>query len=145
MARFLKDSDYEDQIKNEIRRLLDGSSPTVENNYKLLQAELKAISQIRKWIGGRFDCDEIFSQTNDARDYFIIMIVIDMTLYHLYAQTPHKDVPEHRKVRYQDAIDWIQKASTGEIKASDLPTILSDTNPSDFRIFSSKPPENHDW
>lgn len=145
MARFLKDSDYF-QIKSEILKLLDGSTPTLSNNYKLLQAEAAAIAQIRNRLSGRFDCDAIFAPaTNDedTRDSFIIMVTIDMTLYHLYSQTGSKDVPEHRVQRYQDALDWLKDASKGEI-STNLPGEITDDNPGEIRIWSKKP-ENHEW
>jgi phage gp36-like protein len=143
MARFLTDEDYSLQIKTEIRKLLDGSTPSSTNPYKLIIAEDTAISQIKKWISHRYDCTAIFSAIAGARDSFIIMIVIDLGLYHLYSQTGSKDLPSHRQERYQDALDWLKQAGKGEI-TSDLPSLITETNPGDVRIFS-KPPENHTW
>lgn len=146
MARFLKDTDYF-QIKTEILKLLDGSTAELSQNIKLLKAENAAIEQIRNRLSNRFDCDLIFTPSNsdpDTRDAFIVMISVDMTLYHLYSQTGSRDVPEHRKERYQDAIDFLKDASRGDI-ATNLPTILSDENQGEVRIWSASKPENHDW
>lgn len=146
MARFLKDEDYF-QIKSEILKLLDGSTPTLAQNYKLLRAENAAIKQIRNRLSNRFDCDLIFTPMEgevDGRDGFIVMIAVDMTLYHLYSQTGSKDIPDHRKERYQDALDFLKDASTGAIP-TDLPSGLTDENESDIRMWSASPPENHDY
>lgn len=146
MARFLKDEDYF-QIKGEILKLLDGSTAELAGNYKLLKAENAAIKQIRNRLSNRFDCDLIFTPFTDepdTRDAFIVMMAVDMTLYHLYSQTGNRDVPEHRKERYQDALDFLKDASLGEIP-TDLPSILSDENQGDVRMWSAKEPENHDW
>lgn len=57
MANFIQESDYEVQARDEMMRLLDKT----ENRAAILQAERFAISQIRKYIGGRYDCATIFS------------------------------------------------------------------------------------
>ena len=145
MARFLKDADYF-QVKTEILKLLDGSTSELGSNYKLLKAENAAIAQIRNRLSGRFDCDAIFTpstEETDNRDSFIIMITVDITLYHLYSQTGHKDVPTHRENRYTDALEWLKDASRGDIPTN-LPSILTDENPGDIRIWSDRK-EDHSW
>jgi len=147
MARFLNDEDYDFKIKSEILKLLDGSTPELATNKKLLKAEAVARAQIRNRLAGRFDCETIFLPKigdEDPRDQYIINIFIDITLYHLYSQTGSRDIPEHRKLNYQDAIEWLTEASLGNIP-TDLPTILSEENEGDIRIWSQSPPENHDW
>ena len=147
MARFLMDSDYDTLVKEEIRRLLDGRAPDGTGTpVKLLKAEEMAIRQVRNWLSDRYDCDAIFnaSQVPDERDQYMVMIIIDLTLYHLYSQTGHKDVPEHRNNRYTDALDWLKNAGRGQISA-DLPGYDQDGEAeqvADFRISSDKQ-ENH--
>lgn len=147
MARFLKNEDYNFQIKTEILKLLDGSTPELSTNLKLLKAENAAIAQIRNRLSGRFDCEQIFTSMtgdDDTRDSFIVMIAIDMVLYHLYSQTASRDVPEHRQQRYQDVMEWLRDASLGELPTN-LPSILSDTVQGEIRIWSQAPPEDHSW
>lgn len=55
MANFIQETDYEVQARQEMIRLLDGS----DERTALLKAERFAVSQIRKYIGGRYDCDTI--------------------------------------------------------------------------------------
>jgi len=145
MARFLKDSDYF-LIKTEILKLLDGSTAELNQSIKLLRAEDTAVAQIKNRLAGRYDMTAIFGATQDpdGRDAFIVMIVMDITLYHLYAQTGSKDVPSHRDQRYQDAIEWLRDAGMGKT-ATNLPTALSDDNQGDFRIWSASEPENHEY
>lgn len=116
--RFLKDSDYEMQIRNEIKRLLDGSAPgDTTPPLKLLRAERTAISQIRHWLSARVDCDQVFDAVDDDRDEFIVTIAIDMALYHLYSQSGSKDISQTRIDRYTDALDWLKEAGKGEINS----------------------------
>lgn len=138
MPRFLTDADYDFKIRSEISRLLDNT----ESKTKLKVAEDTAIAMVRMYIGGRFDCNVIFAATLEERNKFIMDIVISIALYKLYHQLGMKDIPEHRKVEYDDALEWLKMAGKGEIDVSDLPTALSDTNPGEF-ILQSRPPENH--
>lgn len=147
MARFLIDSDYETLVKEEIRRLLDGRAPDGTGTpVKLLKAEQMAVQQIRNWLSERYDMDTAFDATGDDRDQYLVMITIDITLYHLYSQTGHKDVPEHRDKRYTDALDWLKNAGRGQI-TTDLPTVEEvpgEESVVDFRI-SSDEQENHKY
>lgn len=151
MPRFLADVDYDMQIKQEIRRLLDGHAADAPAPYKLIRAEQTAVSQIRKWLSMRYDCDAIFiaapepEELIDVRDSWMVTITIDIALYHLYSQTGNKDVPAHRAQRYQDALDWLKEAGKGLI-GTDLPRLpVDDNNGTGDIIIKSRPPENHRW
>ena len=146
-TRFLKDTDYDFQVKKEILNLLDGTAPGgIGTATKLLAAEKAALKQMKHWLAGRYDVAVIFAAHTtgeDTRDAMIVMVCVDFTLYHLYSQTPNRDVPVHRAQRYQDGLDWLKQAGTGEIKA-DLPALPLDDFSGDVRI-SSREPEDHRW
>lgn len=147
MARFILESDYDMQIKNEILRLLTATD--FYTSAKLVRAEQTALAQIRNRIGKRYDCNIIFAPIvagdPDTRDQFIVTITIDIALYHLYSQTGMKDIPEHRSNRYQDAIDWLKDGGNGSTPV-DLPPVIDDNGDqySEVRINSS-PQENQRW
>lgn len=145
MARFLQDSDYDMQIKSEVRRLLDGSTPAAGNNYKLLNAERAAADQVRNYIGHRVDCDAVFAAPGDpdTRDRFVVMLAIDLTLYHLYSQTGNKDIPQHRQDRYEDAMSWLKDVGRGNV-ASNLPRLPESEFKSDT-LFSSRPVDDQEY
>ena len=85
MARFLKDTDYDTLIKEEIKRLLDGRAPDGTGTpVKLVNAENMAIKQIKNRIGSRYDMTTEFAKANtptDLRDAFLVMITIDTVSY----------------------------------------------------------------
>lgn len=137
------------QIRQEIKKLLDGSAPgDAEPPAKLLRAESTAMSQIKKWLAGRYDMALMFAPDpetgTDPRDQFIVTTMIDITLYHLYSQTGNRDVPQHRKDRYQDALDWLMATGKGEVNGGDLPSIPTDDYSGDVRI-SSRDEEDQRW
>lgn len=131
MANFIQESDYEVQARSEMLRLLDGT----DEGSAILKAERYAISQIRKYIGGRYDCDTIFSATGEDRDDYMIMITIDIAIYHLWSKKAPKQTPEHRKVRYDDALAWLTDVGNGKTP-TDLPQLKTDEYKGDIRIYS---------
>lgn len=136
MARFLKNTDYQTQIRTEIITLVAGGL----NDPKLLQAERSAVGQMKQHMTDRIDVETLFSKIDAERDDFIIMTLIDMTLYHLYAGSSPRDIPEHRSTRYEDALKWLRKVQNGAV--ANLPTL--EEYKGEIRIFS-KTPEQHKW
>lgn len=147
MARFILETDYEMQIKQEIIRLL--TAQEFYQSAKLVRAENTAIRQIRNRIAKRYDCDKIFTAVIpgdlDIRDQWIVTITIDIALYHLYSQTGMKDIPQHRQDRYQDALDWLKDVGNGDT-IPELPTLVDeDGNEYSEVIINSRPQENQRW
>ncbi len=121
---FITENDYDVQAREEILTLLDPSGSATNI------AERMAIDQIRQYLSGRYDCNVIFAATGDDRSYFIVMITIDIALYHLWSKRAPKKIPEHRAQRYQDALDWLKDVGTGKI-TTDLPPLTDNSNTDD--------------
>jgi phage gp36-like protein len=141
--RFIKETDYLGRIKPEIKLMLtgttDGSSPSMTQ----IRAEDTAISTIIEYIGGRYDCSLIFQPSTgdtDSRNLHIVKCVIILALFDLYHQSGMKDIPETRKVEYDDTIMWLKDIGRGDIKST-LPPLTDTTDPGDIR-FNSRPPRN---
>ena len=135
MARFLKDTDYSMLIRSEIKTLI------ANDQAKLLQAEKTAIAQVKNNLSKLYDLDFIFSQQDQERDDYIIMVIIDIALYHLYTSASQVRVPEFRSQRYEDAIKWLNNAGRGLLNA-DIP--IKKDSKSSIRIHSRKP-TNHKY
>jgi len=150
MSRFIKSTDYSMQIRQEIIKLLTSGDNEWFNSSELIRAENTAIAQIKNRIGKRYDCFSIFTASGDdqpdMRDQWIVTIVIDIALYHLYSKTGSKDLPQHRSQRYQDAIDWLKDVGNGETVA-DLPQIMDSNTGEAYGefIFNSREPQNHKY
>lgn len=154
MSRFITEADYDVLIRTEIKNiLLENYSIT-----KLQSAEQMAISQIKNYLAGRYDVALIFtpmldpvvvnipSVQIDNRNAFIVMIVIDCALYHLYCSIAPNKIPEHRSNRYQDALEWLKLMAEGKSNA-DLPMITNSNGESkgDFRLSSKNTASNNKW
>jgi phage gp36-like protein len=152
MSRFLKDTDYDVLIRTEIKNiLLENYSST-----KLLSAEQMAIAQIKNYLAGRYDVALIFApllppaegegEQLDTRNSFIVMIVIDCALYHLYCSLAPNKIPEHRSNRYQDALEWLKMIAQGNSNA-DLPLLTNELGEVKdmFRLTSKYKATDNKW
>ncbi len=110
---FIQESDYEVQVRQEIKSLL-----TNDNANTLAVAERMAQDQIRGYLGGRYNMDLVFSKEGDRRDFYLLMIAIDLALYHLWSKRSPRNTPEIRKTRYNDAIEWLTNAGNGNTPTS---------------------------
>lgn len=140
---FITENDYKGFIKPEILKTITGTTNPSTPSQAQLQAEDTAIATIREYIGGRYDCNTIFAATGTNRNLHMVSCVIKLALYHLYHQTGVKDVPEHRKVDYDDTIQWLKDVGRGTIR-SELPILQNSTDNGDIR-WHSRPPRKHKY
>ena len=118
---FIEESDYEVQVRQEIMSILDPSAA----NSAIEMAEHMAIDQIKSYLSGRYDVETIFSATGEKRNHFLLMIAIDIALYHLWSKRAPRKIPELRSERYQDALNWLKAVGEGTM-TTDLPQLQGD-------------------
>jgi phage gp36-like protein len=137
---FITDEDYTVQVRQEILTLLD----TDIANSNLRKAEKYAIAEITKRVGGRYNMAEVFNKTGDERDAYIVMITIDIAIYHLYSQKAPRKIPEYRDIRYHDALEWLVEVGKGTTP-TDLPTLPEEEYKGEVRIFSLYKPNDNKY
>ncbi|MDR0829653.1 MAG: DUF1320 domain-containing protein [Prevotellaceae bacterium] len=137
---FITDVDYTVQARQEILSLLDDSI----DNVAIRRSEQYAISEIRKRVGRRYDMDAVFNKTGEQRDMYIVMITIDIAIYHLYSQKAPRKIPEYRDVRYRDAIEWLNAVGSGTVSA-ELPMPSEEEYQGEVRIFSIHKPSDYKY
>ena len=136
--RFLTDSDYAVQLRDEIAHIID---PTTERS-KLIRSEDMAIAQIKNFLGGKYDVAKIFapvvSGADDTRDAYIVMITIDLALYHLWSKEGGNNIPKTRELRYSDALEWLKAVQYDH--SANLPLITNESGEtaSDIRLWSRR-------
>lgn len=141
MSRFMKPTDYAGYIKAEIKNMISGPDDAY-----LLRAEETAISTITENIGSIYDCAAVFTPSTgdtETRNLHIVKVVMVLALFDIYHQTGVKDIPEHRKMDYEDAMSWLKDVGRGNRKAT-LPVLSEEEKPSDIR-FNCKEPRQHKW
>jgi Protein of unknown function (DUF1320) len=144
--RFIQPADYQGYIKPEILKQLTGVTDLNTTSIAQMRAEDTAISTITEYLGGTYNCAAIFTaKTGDdeTRNLHIVKLVIVLALYYLYHQSGMKDLPEHRKVDYDDAISWLKDAGRRNIRTT-LPLLPDNSFAPDIFI-SSRKPFRHKW
>jgi phage gp36-like protein len=142
---FLKEEDYPSQLRAEIADILENTG--ARSDFKL--SEDKAIAQMKNYLGGRYDLDLIFVDApgtgeDETRDMHIVMLAIDITLYHLWSKEGGNNIPQTRIDRYADSLEWLKAIQGGAY--SNLPPITdpeSGEEKPDIRIWSKHEPESN--
>lgn len=117
---FLSSTDYKKQIKDGIlSQVIDSDSGI------LLSAEITAQEEITGYLKSQYNTVLIFSATGDSRNAYIVMIMVDIVLYHIHSRINPNQVPQIRIDRYYSALDWLKAVNAGKI-TPDLPPLDTD-------------------
>lgn len=82
MSKFIELTDYDASIHREILDAL-----TREDNAVVEICEDRAVEEMRCYLSKRYDCDRIFTRTGDGRSQLVLMMAIDIAVYHISAST----------------------------------------------------------
>jgi phage gp36-like protein len=141
---FITPQDYSVLIRNEIANELDLT--TEQSAFKT--AEGMAVSQMKNHLSGRYDIAAIFADAPaagepDTRDPYIVMLCIDITLYHIWAKEGGNRIPKTREARYEDAVKWLTAVQKGA--PANLPPLKDEAGKpyGDIRIRSKHIPESN--
>ncbi|MFN7611262.1 MAG: DUF1320 domain-containing protein [bacterium] len=112
---FLIKDDFKTQVKETILNNI------IEGAYQLLDAaEAQGIAQMTSYLAVRYDVPQIFNKQDTQRNPQVMMVLVDLCLYHLYSRIQPGQVPDLRQNRYDDAIKWLEGVAAGKF-LPDLP------------------------
>lgn len=139
MSNFIELTDYKSSIHDEILDAL------TRNDDEILEiCEDRAISEMRSYLSARYDCDEIFSATGDERHPLILMMALDITIFHVFCVHNPQKLSQIRKDRYDRAIEWLVAVSKGNINIEGAPLLnADDAKEHDNHILASNPKRYH--
>lgn len=118
------------------------TGPTVRD-----RAEANALAEVASYLRGRFDMVAAYALAGPARNQQLVMICVDVALWHLVPRVAFKNVSQVRELRYDAAIKWLTMAQKGQSNP-DLPLYPADTaDPQRHSIFSwgSNPRRSQDF
>jgi len=106
-------------------------------------AEIAAIGEMTGYLDIRNDASKCFDRDLSG-DYnginTVIQKLVDITLFNAHAKVMPHNVPELREKRYNNAINWLEKVSSGFISPK-LP--VKDEDPTTpLRFGNSSTPQN---
>ncbi|EFZ36983.1 hypothetical protein HMPREF0663_11896 [Hoylesella oralis ATCC 33269] len=140
MSRFIELKDYDASIHREILDALtraDGSLVEI--------CEDRAVAEMRSYLSKRYDCDRIFAAQGERRNQLVLMMCIDIAVYHIFCIHNPMKLSQIRKDRYDRAVQWIKAAGRGDISIDGAPLAPEeDRQKTDaFRIVGNRKRTNH--
>jgi phage gp36-like protein len=121
MSQFIETSDYDASIHREIVDSLVRDDETI-----IEICEDRAIAEMRSYLSRRYDSDRIFSATGSLRNQLILMMAIDIAVYHLFCIHNPQKLSQIRKDRYDRAKEWLKQVAAGEISIDAAPLLPED-------------------
>jgi len=107
---WLIQSDFDKQIKT------DMLSRIIESNAAILDdSERAALAEVQAYLRSNYDVPAIFSTSGTARDAYILMITIDVLLYHVHSRNNPNQIPDIRRERYLEAKRTLEDIAKGVI------------------------------
>jgi len=122
MSTFINTEDYDASIHAEILTALTRSDAAI-----IEICEDRAIAEMRGYMSARYDVDTIFSATGDSRNPLILMMAIDISVYHIFCIHNPQKLSQIRKDRYDRAIDWLKQVASCKISIDGVPLLGNDT------------------
>lgn len=140
MSKFIELTDYDASIHREILDAL-----TREDNAVVEICEDRAVEEMRCYLSKRYDCDRIFTRTGDGRSQLVLMMAIDIAVYHIFSIHNPRNLSPLRKERYERAIEWLRAVAAEEISVDGLPLLPEETRAakSNFLNKSNRKRVNH--
>lgn len=121
MSQFVNIEDYDASVHREILDAL------VRDDQSLVEiCEDRAIAEMRCYLSKRYDCDAIFSAAGEDRNQLILMMVIDIAVYHIFCIHNPQKLSQIRKDRYERAVEWMRAVADEEISIEGVPMLPED-------------------
>jgi phage gp36-like protein len=140
MSQFIDLKDYDASIHREILDAL-----TREDDAVVEICEDRAIAEMRCYLSKRYDCDKIFSATGEKRNQLVLMIAVDIAVYHIFTIHNPRNLSPIRKERYERAVKWLESVADEDISVDGAPLLPEEVrvNKSNFLMKSNRKRVNH--
>ncbi|MCT4580828.1 MAG: DUF1320 domain-containing protein [Flavobacteriales bacterium] len=137
---FVTNGDIEVLIRADMLQHIIGTDSTLLN-----KAELAAIQKIRTYLKTRYDVNAVFAASGADRNELILIYTIDIMLYDLHSRINPRKIPDLRRTRYKEAMEWLKQVQQGELCA-ELPKAVNNNGQqigSDDIKWGSNPKREH--
>ena len=134
MAQFITPEYYDASIHQEI---LDA---VIRSDRQIVEiCEDRAIAQMRGYLSARYDCDRVFSAEGEKRNQLVLMMALDIAIYHIFSIHNPRNMSQIRVDRYERAVEWLKGVRSGDISVDGLPEVEEETKnaASQFRMRSN--------
>lgn len=121
MSQFIDIEDYDATVHREILDAL------VRDDESLVEiCEDRAVAEMRGYLSNRYECDAIFSETGNGRNQLILMMALDISVYHIFCIHNPMKLSGVRKDRYERAVEWMKAVNKGQVNIDGAPMLPED-------------------
>ena len=110
MSEFINKTDYDASVHAEI---ID--SVTRHDETLLDICENRAIEEMISYLSGRYDTNALFATRGDERPQLVLMMCLDIAIYHIFCIHNPMKLSKMRENRYQRAVEWLKSVRKGDI------------------------------
>ena len=118
MSNFINYEDYDASIHRDI---LDALILQDEAIIEII--EDRTITDMRGYLASRYDVDAIFNAQGTQRNQLVLMMALDMAIYHIFCIHNPVKLSTMRKDRYDRAVDWMKAVGRGKINIDGAPLL----------------------
>ena len=118
MSRFITPEDYSASVHKDILDAVTRNDETV-----IEICEDRAIADMRGFLGTRYDVDALFAAEGAARNQLVLMMAIDIAVYHIFSIHNPQKMSQIRKDRYERAMEWLKLVAGFKIAVDGAPLL----------------------
>lgn len=122
MSEFLQKTDYNASIHAEI---LDSIIRSDESLIEI--CEDRAILEMTSELQSRYDTNALFAARGDERNQLVMMMAMDIAIYHMFSIHNPQKISAIRMERYKRATEWLRAVRAGKTAIPGAPLINLDT------------------
>lgn len=126
MSQFITLEDYDASIHREILDALLRHDSEIADSAIIEICEDRAIDEMRSYMDKFYDCKAIFEATGSARNQLVLMMALDIAIYHIFCQHNPYKMSKIREDRYNRAIEWLKGVASGKITIADAPRLTEE-------------------
>lgn len=127
MSQFITLEDYDASIHREILDALLRHDSDIEDSAIIEICEDRAIEEMTGYMDKFYDCDAIFSATGSDRNQLVLMMALDIAIYHIFCQHNPYKISQVRKDRYDRAVEWLKAVAAGKVTIANAPRLPEET------------------
>lgn len=118
MSKFIQIADYDASIHRDI---LDAVTRSDAGAVEI--CEDRAVAEMRGYLAARYDVDAIFAAEGEARHPLVLMMAIDIAIYHLFSMHNPQKMSQLRKDRYDRAMEWLRQVARMQVAIDGAPQL----------------------
>jgi len=116
MENFITKTDYSASIHSEILDAVTRSDAAA-----IEICEDRAVAEMCGYLKGRYDVEAAFGARGAERHQLLLMMAIDIALYHILCIHNPRNISPTRVERYKRAVEWLKAVQRGDVVVDGLP------------------------